>query len=944
MSAGNTVVGRDAELARLSEWVDDVVSGIGRAVLIEGEPGIGKSSVARAACSLAERRGCRVYWAAADELGRALPLQPLLDALGARGFAGEPRLATILRLLQGEVSSVADPTVAASEQMLTLVAELCSAAPTVLVVDDLQWADQATIGVWGWLARSVDRSALLLIGVARPVPQRDELLVVRRVVGEDTTIRLGGLPDQAVTTLVASISHGDPGENLLRLVDEAAGNPLYLTELMDALVRSRRLTVTDTGLVEVIDGPVPHSLVGAIAHRLDFLPREVRTVLQAAALLGVNFLVSDLAIVVGYRIGEVVFAIDEARVAGVLRDAREKLAFRHPLIRRVLYDDIAEAVRPAWHLDAARALAKAGVPHHRVARQLLQAVSSPDAGPLDETLLDWLADAAPTLVAQAPRTAIDLLRQASDRSVATTKRGAILVCRLADALYRAGDRTEAERVATRAMSVVKDPDVLVDLHWTVSQCRALVGRTNESLESLARALPQPGLSARERARLLVLIARAHRDLGEVTVAGKIAAEALATAEEAGDRWALGWSLHVLIIVSIMRGDVAAALPLFERALKVVDDEDTTLTDLGLLLQINHAVALGDLDRYSEALNAAQRVRERADNTGSLVRLAQAQSALGELLFEVGRWDDALAEVEALSDDFKDPGVTCCDRGIAAVIAFHRGDPATARQHLSLAAPSAEKIGNRVVASLTLARSLDHEISDAADEALAVLTAGVTSNAEELDEMEDLLPEAARLAAHTGTTDASADIAAQATALAQRSQVPHRLATAAYCRGLLDDDPILLQHAAERYDEAGLPLLRAKALEAAAIGFASRGDRTAARSAFTRADDLYDGLGANWDLAHLRAQLRRYGMRRGPRSKHRQARSGWNSLTPTETKIAGMVAEGLSNRQIAEHLVLSTRTVETHVSHILSKLGGRSRVDITREAGSHTRGSRLTRQP
>jgi DNA-binding CsgD family transcriptional regulator len=279
-------------------------------------------------------------------------------------------------------------------------------------------------------------------------------------------------------------------------------------------------------------------------------------------------------------------------------------------------------------------------------------------------------------------------------------------------------------------------------------------------------------------------------------------------------------------------------------------------------------------------------------------------------------------------------VTCCDRGVAAAIAFHRGDQETARQHLSLAVPSAEKIGNRVVATLTLARSLDHEIAGAPDEALAVLTSGVADDAEDLEEMEDLLPEAARLAMSTEAPDTAADVAAQAASLALRSQVPHRLAADAYCRGLLDDDPGLLLHAAERYEAADRPLMRAKALEAAAIGFASRGDRGKARKAFTNADELYDRLGANWDLAHLRAQLRRHGIRRGPRAKHRQDRSGWNSLTPTETKIAAMVAEGLPNREIAELLVLSPRTVGTHVSHILAKLGVRSRIDIAREAAGH----------
>jgi hypothetical protein len=168
----------------------------------------------------------------------------------------------------------------------------------------------------------------------------------------------------------------------------------------------------------------------------------------------------------------------------------------------------------------------------------------------------------------------------------------------ADALYRTGDSAEAERVAFQAMGVINDLDLLVDLHWTVTQCRAMEGRSGESLEALGQALTTPTMSARQRARLLVLTARAHRDLGEVTVAGQVATEALRTAELAGDRWAIGWAQHVLIIVSMMRGDVPAALPLFERALEVVGDHPS-LTDLGLLLQINQAVALGDMDRYPD---------------------------------------------------------------------------------------------------------------------------------------------------------------------------------------------------------------------------------------------------------------------------------------------------------------------------------------------------------
>jgi DNA-binding CsgD family transcriptional regulator/tetratricopeptide (TPR) repeat protein len=922
------IVGRDHELALLTAFVADLASGAGRAVLIEGEPGIGKSSMVHATAEIAERRACRVYWSAADELEQPLPLRPLLDAFDSLDAEGHPRLEIIRRLLRGEFGSTSDAAAAASEQVLALVAELCTATSTVVIVDDLQWADLTTISVWERLARSASRLPLLLVGVLRPVPRRAELAALRRTVGRRGIIRLERLTDPAVESLLAALSQHRSGESLLRVANEAAGNPLYLNELIAALDRSHRIEVTESGVAEITGGPMPESLLGVIADRLDFLERDVRGVLQAASLLGVEFLVADLAIVRNCRVADLVSPIDEARTAGVIGDAGEKLAFRHPLIRAALYDEIATPVRSAWHRDAARALARAGAPVHRVAAQLSQAFALSEAGPLDDLLLDWLAEAAPTLVAQAPRTAIELLREAAGRCSVSTSRGAWLAARLADALYRSGEGGDAERVAAQAMCVVSDPDLLVDLHWTVAQCRAFAGRADESIESLSEAIALPGVSDQQRARLLVLAARAHRDLGRVAAAGEIATKALAAAEEAGDSWALGWSLHVMIVVSIMRGDVASTLPLFERALDVVDG-NSGLTDLSLLLRINKSVALGDLDRYDEALSTATQVRQLADHTGSLVRLAQARSALGQLLFKAGQWDATESEVSALADELKDPATTCCDRGFAAMIAFHRGNTAAAREHLTAAAASADQIGNRVISSLVLARCLDREVAETADQALGVLSTCL-AGPEERDEMEDLLPEAARLAAITGELGVLEDVAAQAVGLAQRSRVPHRLGAVAYCRGLLSGSSSLLLLAGEQYADAGRPLLQAKALEAAGVTLAEGGDRGAARSAFVRADDIYERLGASWDLARLRAGFRRFGIRRGSRARHRGVRVGWESLTPSEAKVAALVAEGLSNRQIGERLVLSTRTVESHVSHILTKLGVRSRVDIARQ--------------
>ena len=937
-----TLVGRDSETAMLGRLLAEVAGGRGSSVLIEGEPGVGKSALVRAALAEAANVGCQVFWGAGDELGQALPLLPLLEGLGVREPSANPRRNTIVRLLRGELTADrgTDVSAALAEQLLALVAEQCAVRPTIVVIDDLQWADQASITLWGRLAKSVRQVPLLLVGMMRPVPQRDDLLALRRAAGDAVRLQLTGLTEAAVAELVATLAGGQPDEELLRLADGAAGNPLYVTELVAALARGSSLTITDAGAAKLTSGPAPSSLSAAIADRLGFVSGSVREVLRAAALLGVDFAVPDLATVLSRGVADLVLAVDEACAAGVLAESGHGLGFRHPLIRAALYDEIPAPVRAAWHRDAARALAEAGAPADRVARQLLSAVggSGGTTDPMDEWILAWLARTAELLVGQAPRAAAGLLRHAVASSPAGSAQHDCLVGRLADALYRVGDAAGAEQVANRALAYVVEPEVLVDLHWTLAQCRMRAGRSAESLATLNQALATPGISARHRARLLVLAARTHDNLGEVETAGRVAATALAAASEAGDNWATAWALHVLTLVTAARGQMTDALPLFDRALSVTQS-DPALTDLRLLLQINKAVTLSGLDRYEEAFAAAREARQLADRVGTVVRLAQAQCALGQFLFDTGRWDDAMAEVEVLHDDLEEPGAACSDHGIAAVICFHRGETIAARRHLAAAVPYAERLGNRVVGPLALARSLDSEHADALPGALAGLTAGFADHKDELEEIEDLLADAVRLAARIGDLATAKAIAGHAAALAAESEIPHRQANALYCRGLLDHDATGLLAAAERYGAASRPLLSAKALEAAAGDFVGADDRDQARAAFTRAVEIYTSLGAVTDVARLQTRFRAHGIRRAPRAKHRQARSGWDSLTPAETKIAALVEGGLTNPEIAAKLFLSRRTVATHVSHILKKLDVHSRTDIAREAALRTIASR-----
>lgn len=1018
VTSAGVLAGRADELALLDGYLRDLARGGGNAVLIEGEPGIGKTTLMRSALASLPSGTCQVFWGAGDELGQELPLLPFLDALQVRRPAANARRSTIAGLLRGEVATDrgADVPAMLAEQLIALTIDETSGRPMVLVIDDLQWADPASVKLWGRLARTARQVPLLLIGLTRPVAQREELLALRRTVDESARIQLSALPDSAVVELVNSLAGGRPDTGLLGLAAGAAGNPLYLTELLAALDRSGGIAVSASGTAQLATGTVPESLPAAIADRLGFVSASTREVLRAAALLGVEFAVPDLTIVLGRSVADLVPALDEARATGVLTDVHAGLAFRHPLIREALYAELPAAVRGAWHRDAGHALAVAGAPPDRVARQLLRAISGsgtsgpeprtdgalgsvtdaapaaaphsqasgPDfdsrsaasnvstsapnggsaasssaprfdrpptahggpavhierppvgpekpwpAGPIDEWMLEWLATSAESLVGQAPGVAAELLGQAVAGIPAGSFRHGWLASRLADALYRTGDRAVAEQVASRALASAGDPDLVVDLHWTLAQCRMLDGKSDESFATLDQALAAPGISAKHRARLRVLAARTYLYFGEVEASGREANSALASATEAGDTWATGWALHVLAINAAIRGDLTGALPLADRALAVTET-DAALNDLGLLLQINKAVTLFNLDRCDEALATGERARQLADQVGTAIRVAQAHGMLGQSLHEMGRWDEALTEIMVVPEDLKEAVAACCELGIAAQIAFHRNDLQAARNHLSAAMSLTERFGDRPIPPLMLARSLDREQAGSHREALAVLTAAFAGNPDDLGEIEDLLADTVRLAVTTGDKETAQTITAQAAALAEGSVIPHQQANARYCRGMVDRDAFVLLDAAQRYADAGRPLPRAKALEAAAECLVEAEERTAARQAFEQAVEVYEFLGAEADLNRVHAEFRAYGIRRGPHSKHRRAVSGWDSLTDTELKVAAFVEEGLSNPEIAARLMLSRRTVATHVSHILKKLNVASRTDIARES-------------
>src|SRR6266498_3166669 len=410
----DALVGRAHELAHLKGLVTEVVAGRGRSIWVTGEPGIGKSALLAAGLADAQRLGCAVFWDSADEARQRFPLWVLSDCLRVGSRSPDPARAEIAGLLRGEGSAGLTPgdvVAAATERLLALVDRLCACAPVVLMVEYMQWADEASLAAWGRLQRAVGQLPLLLVGASRPVPQPPGLAALHEdPAGRDSvTITLGPLTADQAVDLAGRLVGGVPGPGLRKQVGQAGGNPLYVREFVDALRRDELVRIAG-GTAELVGPGVrrPVSLAAAISRRLGFLPERVTSVLRLASLLGREFSMKHLRAVTGQSGTELAGVVRDAVAAGVLAESGsgDRLAFRHGLIRQALYEEMPTQVRSGLHRHAAQALATAGVPVERVAEHLLAAPQSFDAW-----VVSWVADAAPELIYRAPQIAVTLLQR-----------------------------------------------------------------------------------------------------------------------------------------------------------------------------------------------------------------------------------------------------------------------------------------------------------------------------------------------------------------------------------------------------------------------------------------------------------------------------------------------------------------------------------------------------
>jgi DNA-binding CsgD family transcriptional regulator len=483
-----------------------------------------------------------------------------------------------------------------------------------------------------------------------------------------------------------------------------------------------------------------------------------------------------------------------------------------------------------------------------------------------------------------------------------------------------------------------------EAYSVLARAQVSAGRSDEAITTMRQALASAGLPLTWQARMRALLAMLERaDTGDLDTADATARQALTLAEEAGDAFATAHALTGLWLSHGVRRDHAAALDYIDQALRVLGD-DPGYADLRSFAVDGRIFTLQNLDRWPDAKLTLQQTREAAQRSGSPDRTTWVTAAV--LRYWLGQWDDALAELS--SDEGDAPGLTytflrerwpaLLVHGVAALIAGRRDQRTTADQHLraGMALPVLRIPDRENRDFLVAAHAVALEQRGETRQAMQALAAILPRHDGEMTLTHQWLPDLVRLAIATGDRQVARNAARACQAEAAAETQPARAAAASLrCRGLLESDPAPLRDAVAHYRTVGPAVELPAAAEDLAAVLAERGQHEEARAALNEAVRLYEGLDARWDVRRAGSRLRPYGIRRGVRGPRGQrGASGWDALTPTEVKIAALVARGDSTSEIARGMFLSRRTVQTYISHILAKLGAKSRVEIVREALRH----------
>jgi DNA-binding CsgD family transcriptional regulator len=932
---GGLILGRQGELEVLREAVGEARVGRGRIVLIEGEAGIGKTCLLDA-CLAELADGFQVLRTRAHELDRHRPFGAFVEPLTLRRDEAAPEAVDFARLLDGEqpradLHLVHEPgaRVRLLEAILAVLERMWMSGPLMLAVEDVQWADPESLTCLYHLARRVSVAPVVVLLTFRPSPHLPELeSLIGSVLGQGApAMVLGPLDGQSVSDLAAHVLGAPPGPALTRQLGRAGGNPLFVTALLQALGEEGILEMTD-GRVEGLTDIVPPSLRLIILRRLAVLSAPCLEVLRLASVLGSYFSPHDLSLVAGRPAPELTGPLREALEAGFLYERGDRLAFRHDLVWEAIYEDQPRGVRRALHIAAGEALAAADAPAERVAAHLERG-----AEPGDTRAIEWSRRAAREVALRAPAVAVGLLRRAQQLAEGLPGYELLLV-ELVVVLVWSGRVEEAESLAREVLADSQDRSVDAALRLVLARALTLGGRNAEAARHVEAALAAGSLPEPERSELVAWGALAvfPADPG---LAQTWALEAKEAAERAGHDPAVCIALTALSGSALLRGDLEEAIGLAgrsaQRASSSADEEARRWPAAGMAV----SVSLIEADRLDEAELVLRQRRASSEEVGSW-GLASHAFCAAHACFARGEWDDARAEAKAgvaLAEEIGGRSGAVGGLAILALIALHRDELDAAEEAVAAAGEELERVEYQLYGHWAIwARGLLAEARGELSAALADLEevwsacAGVGS----VPDVVRIGPDLVRLKLAAGRLEDSHTVADTVQRAAARLETTSAGGAALRCGGLVRGDPQILQEALDVCRSGPRLLEHALAAEEAGAALVAAG-RSDAAAPLEEALEIYQRLGAIRYAARVEARLRELGVRRGRRGSRNRPRTGWESLTSTELRVVALVPRGLTNAEVAGRLYVSRHTVESHLSHVFSKLGLASRVQLAVQA-------------
>ena len=931
------IVGRLPELAVLRAAVGDAGAGRARAVILEGEAGIGKTTLLDAVAELASGEGLAVARGAAVELEADRPFGPLVAALDLQPGSKDPRRRALAALVAGRpagssggglAATVPESRYRAVDAICGLVDALAHVQPLAVLIEDLHWADEPSLLTLRRLLRATGLPLLVVVTTRPPEPLAPAAAALESAVAAGATrITIGPLARRDVGSLLDDLVGGPAGPRLLALADGAGGNPLFVAELIAVLRQDGNLRA-EAGGVEVADGAGTADLARRLRTRAAKLGAAAGALVRVGAVLGSSFTLEEAARAGGWAVADLLEPLDELLRAGLLLDAGTTLSFRHDLLRRAIEDELPPTARRALHTAAGRALADTGAPPARVARHLALGA---EAG--DTEAVRWLHRAALEVAPRGPATAVGLLDDALSLVGPDDPFRLDLLTARVEALGWSGRNAEAESLARELLDKIEDREARLALRRQLALALFVANRPGDAAEecdrSAAETLDDPAAHATALAEgALACIAAAQVDRAEALVE-----RAIAIGTEAGAPMAVGLAFAVRSRLLAFAGRMEESLQA-ARAGAEVGNGEVPRYQPGLFVLFT----LHDVDRFDEMAPLLRSERAAAEEQGIVWAIPLHHACAANRHLCLGELADAHAEATAGLTVAEDSGAVlpvAWMHAVLALVALHRNDGAAAESHLASAhaamATTTPLLGTDLVA-LAQVRLTEARRDQAGAAALAVGAWDLFGAIGVSGGERNVGLDAMRLAVLTGDEGAPARIAARLGELAETTGALSDLAVARYAAGVVAPDPDQLVAAVATFAPGVQPLRMAQVAEEAAKALWAAGRTAEAGPMLERARRTWADCGATADARRVAELFSSLGLRR-PHTPSRPT-TGWDALTPSERRIVALVTTGAANAAIAEELGISRRTVETHLRHVYAKLALTSRVQLALEGSRH----------